>query len=65
MRAKQKRAERKKPLTGKKVGKHIVMAGEVDVQLKEEISENLRELRVCLGRSLGSCGWIDSFLSCI
>lgn len=48
-RAKQKRAAKKGLLTGKKVGKHVVMAKEVDLQLKEEISENLRELQVRLG----------------
>lgn len=45
--------ERKKTLVGKKIGKHKVGKGEVDVQLTDELSESLRALQVSLpGRFL-------------
>lgn len=34
-----------KGLTGQKLGKHIVPEGEIDVQLGEDLSENLRTLK--------------------
>lgn len=37
---------RRKPLIGRRVGKHIVKSGEVDVQLTDELSESLRGLQV-------------------
>ena len=33
-------------MAGKKLGKHVVKTGEVDVQLGEELSESLRGLKV-------------------
>lgn len=34
-------------LAGQRLGKHVVRAGEVDVQLGEDLSESLRGLQVC------------------
>lgn len=42
-------AQLKKGLAGKRLGKHIVPEGEVDVQLGEDLSENLRALKVSGG----------------
>ncbi|KAI0074340.1 P60-like protein [Panus rudis PR-1116 ss-1] len=48
-RAEQKRKEEeermKKGLAGRKLGKHVVPEGEIDVQLGEELSESLRGLK--------------------
>lgn len=38
-------AARRRPLAGRKVGKHTVKIGEVDVQLTDELSESFRALR--------------------
>lgn len=39
-------AKLKNGLVGQRLGKHIVPAGDVDVQLTEDLSENLRSLKV-------------------
>jgi nucleolar protein 53 len=41
------REKLKHGLIGRKLGKHKVQPGEVDVQLGEELSESLRALKVC------------------
>lgn len=48
-------------LIGRKLGKHRIQEGEVDVQLGEELSESFRELKVrfialfCDGHNLQGC----------
>jgi nucleolar protein 53 len=46
-RAAQSETLRTRGLKGRRLGKHLVPEGDVEVQLGEDLSENLRGLKVC------------------
>jgi nucleolar protein 53 len=51
-------------LAGRKLGRHVVQANPVDVQLGEDLSESLRGLKVRqLSGSRARCGWLMRRLS--